>query len=288
MFGVQEVEHVYGWVMGYKFYYMESLVHDGMTILCHRMSFDQCNSKLVQPILWHGMPDPSHQLKQQWGECNCIIWCYSSGQDAWVILIADRRIVVWNSPPKKTYFCMFLHTTHEVRSRLILPYDKQTDDLALFGAQISQLFFHVGTGGSQAIFDVGGQDGTVTFEAVHNKEMVSRSLCVMTFLDCMSTFFLPGLYIVYIQLQEINRNHIYIVGGWIHYCMQYIYIHIYTSILWLYNPMWATKGWPTRSCWCSGLPPPKECTVDPAFKVVHAPSSHRPPHHHDYTIHYPS
>jgi len=27
-------------------------------------------------------------------------------------------------------------------------------------------------GGSQAIFDVGGQDGTVTFEAVHNKELL--------------------------------------------------------------------------------------------------------------------
>ena len=48
----------------------------------------------------------------------------------------------------------------------------------------------MGPGGSQAIFDVGGQDGTVTFEAVHNKEMLSRSLCVMTFLDCMSSFFL--------------------------------------------------------------------------------------------------
>lgn len=32
-------------------------------------------------------------------------------------------------------------------------------------------------------------------------------------------------------------------------------------------------GWPTRSCWCRGLPPPKECTVDPAFKTVHATSS---------------
>ena len=27
----------------------------------------------------------------------------------------------------------------------------------------------IAAGGSQAIFDVGGQDGTVTFEAVHNK-----------------------------------------------------------------------------------------------------------------------
>ncbi len=161
------------------------------------------------------MPDPSHQLKQQWGECNCIIWCYSSGQDAWVILI---DALLFGIPPKKNIFLhVFALTTHEVRSRLILPYDKQTDDLALFSTW----------GGSQAIFDVGGQDGTVTFEAVHNKEMVSRSLCVMTFLDCMSSFFLPGLYIVYIQLQENNRNHIYIYSWWMNPLLYAIYIYTY-------------------------------------------------------------